>query len=168
MKLRDQGGHSEISKNVWIRLCASIFWETKTAHKIISRNSALIIPIKIYVRCNISLYLKMLLVYMIKKTIAFLFSQWLQFWILLLLIFGGFNSTRFLYWNILIVLSPYKKVVATFSLHSLGHRIKYGNPEAENITQQSCPRMRPYCSIEFIESFWFWASLVTYNIGAFM
>ena len=33
------------------------------------------------------------------------------------------------------------------------HRIKYGNPEAQNITQQSFPTTRPYCSIEFIESF---------------
>ena len=29
-----------------------------------------------------------------------------------------------------------QKVVATFPLHGLGHRIKYGNPEAENTTQQ--------------------------------
>ena len=38
------------SKNDWIRLCASISWETKFAHKILSRNSTLSIPIKMYVR----------------------------------------------------------------------------------------------------------------------
>ena len=53
-------------------------------------------------------------------------------------------------------------------MHCLEHRIKYGNPEVENNTQQSFPATRPYCSIEFIELFWLWVSLVTYNIGVFI
>ena len=51
LELRDQGGHSETSKNDWIRLCASISYENKTAHKTSSRNSTLSIPIKFYVQC---------------------------------------------------------------------------------------------------------------------
>ena len=41
LKLRDQWGYSETSENGWIRLCSSISWETKTAHKISPRNSTL-------------------------------------------------------------------------------------------------------------------------------
>ena len=41
LKLRDQWGYSEASKNGWIRLCASISQETNSAHKISSRNSTL-------------------------------------------------------------------------------------------------------------------------------
>ena len=41
LKLRDQSGYSETIKNDCIRLCASISEETKTAHKISSRNSTL-------------------------------------------------------------------------------------------------------------------------------
>ena len=41
LKLRDQWDYSETNKNGWIRLCASISWETKTAHKISSGNSTL-------------------------------------------------------------------------------------------------------------------------------
>ena len=48
--LRDQGDHSETSKNDWITMRASISKENKTAHKTSSRNSTLNILIKIYVR----------------------------------------------------------------------------------------------------------------------
>ena len=41
LNLRDQWGYSETSKNGSIRLCASVSWETKTAHKISSRNNTL-------------------------------------------------------------------------------------------------------------------------------
>ena len=41
LKLKDQWGYSETGKNDWIRLCSSISEETKIAHKISSRNSAL-------------------------------------------------------------------------------------------------------------------------------
>ena len=50
VKTYKKWGHSEKSKNDWIRLCASISQETKTAHKISSRNSTSCIPIKIYVQ----------------------------------------------------------------------------------------------------------------------
>ena len=59
-------------------------------------------------------------------------------------------------------------MVATFHLHCLGHRIKYGNPEVGNTTQQFLSTTRPCCSIEFIESFLFWVILVTYNIGIYI
>ena len=55
-------------------------------------------------------------------------------------------------------------MVATFHLHCLGHRIKYGNPEERwNATQQFLSITRPCCSIEFIESFLFWVILISYN-----
>ena len=41
LKLRDQWGYSERSKSGCIRSCTSIFSETKTAHKISSRNITL-------------------------------------------------------------------------------------------------------------------------------
>ena len=47
----------------------------------------------------------------------------------------------------------------------LGHKIKYGNLEVGNTTQQLLSTTRPCCSIEFIESFLFWVILVIYNIG---
>ena len=56
----------------------------------------------------------------------------------------------------------------TFHLHCLGHRIKYGNPEVENITQQFLSTTRPCCSIEFVESFLFWVILVTYIMGIYI
>ena len=59
-------------------------------------------------------------------------------------------------------------MVATFHLHYLGHRIKYGNLEVGNTTQQLLSTTRPCCSIEFIESFLFWIILVTYNIGIYI
>ena len=59
-------------------------------------------------------------------------------------------------------------MVATFHLHCLGHRIKYGNPEVGNTTQQFLSTTRPCCSIEFIESFLFWVIFVTYNIGIYI
>ena len=59
-------------------------------------------------------------------------------------------------------------MVATFHLHYLGHRIKYGNLEEGNTTQQLLSTTRPCCSIEFIESFLFWVILVTYNIGIYI
>ena len=59
-------------------------------------------------------------------------------------------------------------MVATFHLHYLGHRIKYGNLEVGNTTQQLLSTTRPCCSIEFIESFLFWVILVTYNISIYI
>ena len=59
-------------------------------------------------------------------------------------------------------------MVATFHLHYLGHRIKYGNLEVGNTTQQLLSTTRPCCSIEFIESFLFWVILVAYNIGIYI
>ena len=59
-------------------------------------------------------------------------------------------------------------MVATFHLHCLGHRIKYGNPEVGNTTQQFLSTTRPCCSIEFIESFLFSDILVTYNTGIYI
>ena len=41
LELRDQRGPSETIQNGWIRLCDSIFQETKTRHKISSRNSTM-------------------------------------------------------------------------------------------------------------------------------
>ena len=41
LKLRDKWGYSETSKSDWIRLFVSISYETKTSHKISSRNSTL-------------------------------------------------------------------------------------------------------------------------------
>ena len=59
-------------------------------------------------------------------------------------------------------------MVATFHLHYLGHKIKYGNLEARNTTQQLLPTTRACCIIEFIESILFWVILVTYNIGIYI
>ena len=59
-------------------------------------------------------------------------------------------------------------MVATFHLHYLGHRIKYGNLEVGNTTQQLLSTTRACCSIEIIESFLFWVILVTYNIGIYI
>ena len=47
-------------------------------------------------------------------------------------------------------------MVATFHLHYLGHRIKYGNLEVGNTTKQLLSTTRPCCRIEFIESFLIW------------
>ena len=55
-------------------------------------------------------------------------------------------------------------MVATFHLHYLGQRIKYGNLEVGNTAQQLLSTTRPCCIIEFIESFLIWVILVTYNI----
>ena len=59
-------------------------------------------------------------------------------------------------------------MVATFHLHYLGHRIKYGNLEVGNTTQQLLLTTRPCCSIVFIELFLFWVILVTCNIGIYI
>ena len=59
-------------------------------------------------------------------------------------------------------------MVATFHLHYLGHRIKYGNLEVGNTTQQLLSTTRPCCSIEFIESILFRVILVTYYIGIYI
>ena len=59
-------------------------------------------------------------------------------------------------------------MVATFHLHYLGHRIKYGNFEVGNTTQQLLSTTWPCCSIEFIESFLFWVILVTHNIDIYI
>ena len=55
-------------------------------------------------------------------------------------------------------------MVATFHLHYVGDRIKYGNLEVGNTIQQLLSTTRRRCIIEYIESFWFWVILVTYNI----
>ena len=57
---------------------------------------------------------------------------------------------------------------STFHLHYLWHRIKYGNLEVGNTTQQLLSTARPCCSIEFIELFLFWVILVTNNIGIYI
>ena len=59
-------------------------------------------------------------------------------------------------------------MVAAFHLHCLEHRVNYGNPEVGNTAQQFLLTIRPYCSIEFIESFLFWVILVEYNIGIYI
>ena len=59
-------------------------------------------------------------------------------------------------------------MVATFHLHCMGHRIKYGNLEVGNTTHQLLSATRPCCSIQFIESFLFWVILVTYNVGTYI
>ena len=59
-------------------------------------------------------------------------------------------------------------MVATFHLHCLWHRVKYGNPEEGNTTQKFLSTTRPCCSIEFMELFLFWVILVTYNIGIYI
>ena len=89
------------------------------------------------------IFISIYMIYIDLYNYCFFFSQWLQCWMALLAICGGFNSSRVLYWNVLIFLSPFKKVVATFPLHCLSRRIKYGNLEAENTTQQSFPTIRP-------------------------
>ena len=52
--MRDDSGHYETSNGGWIRFHASVSEETKTIHKIISRNSTLSIPIKVYLRSSLS------------------------------------------------------------------------------------------------------------------
>ena len=59
-------------------------------------------------------------------------------------------------------------MVAIFYLHYLGHRIKYGNLEVVNTTQQLLPATPPCCSIGFIESILFWVIFVTYDIGTYV
>ena len=59
-------------------------------------------------------------------------------------------------------------MVATFHLHCLRYRVKYGKPEVGNITQQFLSTTRPCYSIEFIESFLFWIILITYNMGIYI
>ena len=59
-------------------------------------------------------------------------------------------------------------MVATFHLHCLRYKIKYGNPEVRNTTQQLLSRTTPCYSIEFIGPFLLWVILVTYNIGIYI
>ena len=59
-------------------------------------------------------------------------------------------------------------MVATFHFHCLGHRVRYGNLEVENTTQQFLSTTRPCCSIELIESFLFWVILISHNIGIYI
>ena len=59
-------------------------------------------------------------------------------------------------------------MIATFHLHCPRYWIKYGNPEIGSTIQQFLSITRPCCSIEFIESFLFWAILVTYDIGIYI
>ena len=59
-------------------------------------------------------------------------------------------------------------MVATLHLHCLGHRIKYGNLEVGNTTQQFLSTIQPCSSIEFIKSFLFLVILATYNIGIYI
>ena len=103
-------------------------------------------------------YLQMLVIKLIKfdKTFVLIFSHWSQCSMLILVICGGFNSRRFSFSDIFIVLSPYCEV-----------RVRYGNPEVRNTAQQFLSKTRPCCTIEFIESFLFWGILVTYNVGIY-
>ena len=59
-------------------------------------------------------------------------------------------------------------MVATFHLHYLVHKIKYGNLEVGNTTQQLLSTTQPCCSIKFDESFLFWVILVSYNIDIYI
>ena len=59
-------------------------------------------------------------------------------------------------------------MVATFHLHYLEHRIKYGYLGVGNIFNKTISTTRPCCGIEFIESFLFRVILVTYNIGIYI
>ena len=59
-------------------------------------------------------------------------------------------------------------MVATFHLHYLVHKIKYGNLEVGNTTQQLLSTTQPCCSIEFIESFLFRVIFVTYTIDIYI
>ena len=59
-------------------------------------------------------------------------------------------------------------MVATFHLHCLWLRLKYGNPEVGNTTQKILSATRPRFSIDFIESFLFSVILITYNIGIYI
>ena len=59
-------------------------------------------------------------------------------------------------------------MVATFHLHYLEHRIKYGNLQVGNTTQQLLSTTPPCCSSEFIESFLFLVILVTDNIDIYI
>ena len=52
--MRGETGHYETSNSDWIRLHASIPSETMNIHKIISRNSTLSIPIKVYLQSLLS------------------------------------------------------------------------------------------------------------------
>ena len=53
-------------------------------------------------------------------------------------------------------------------MHYLGHRIKYGNLQVGNTTQQLLSTTPPCCSSEFIESFLFLVILVTDNIDIYI
>ena len=57
LKLRDQWGYYETNKNAWIRLRASVSEETKTAHKISSRNSTLV-HYQFYLILTVSIFQK--------------------------------------------------------------------------------------------------------------
>ena len=85
-------------------------------NKASSRNSTLSIPIKIYLR-SLLCYHHSQKYFIIsentpgiydKKIIVFLFPQWLWCWMPLLVICGGFNTSRCLYCNISIVFRPFK------------------------------------------------------------
>ena len=52
--MKSESGHYETSNSGWIRLHASVLLETKTIHKISSRNSTLSIPIKVYLQSSLS------------------------------------------------------------------------------------------------------------------
>ena len=58
-------------------------------------------------------------------------------------------------------------MVATFHLHCLWHRIKYGNPEVEDATTTMLSLLNHFY-FEFIESFLFWVILFIYNIGIYI
>ena len=54
-------------------------------------------------------------------------------------------------------------MLATFHLHYQRHKIKYGNLEIGNTTQQLLSTTWSYCRIASIESFLFWVILVRYR-----
>ena len=59
-------------------------------------------------------------------------------------------------------------MLATFHLHYQRHKIKYGNLEIGNTTQQLLSTTWSCCRIAFIESFLFWVILVRYNRGVYI
>ena len=63
-----QWGHPRMGKSVWIRLYALISYETKTIHKISSRNNALSIHIKVYLQSYFVLSLVLLFAIIYKST----------------------------------------------------------------------------------------------------
>ena len=87
---------------------------------------------------------------------------------LLLVIYGGINSRKFSYSNILIVYSPYSYVSGSYLPFTLfGTQDQICKSWSRKYYTTILSTTRPCCSIEFIESFLFWVILVTNNIGIY-